>query len=156
MIGYIYKLSCNIPDSECYIGSTTINPQQRLNVHKNMAKLHPNTKVYKYILENGGFDNCTLEVLETVEGTKQDLLHKEREIMEKFNATLNTFVPSRTKQEWYETNREERLLKMRDYYQTHKEHLKIKMREYVSLNRDSYNAYQRAYYARKKAQHSSS
>lgn len=154
MVAYVYKLSCNIPDSECYVGSTINPPQLRLNVHRYMAKRHPQTKVYKYIAEHGGFDNVTLEVLETVTGTKEELLQKEREVMERENATLNTFVPSRTKKEWYETTREVRCAKMREYYENNREQLRIKMREYYAqhreLNRDKYNAYHRAYYRRRK------
>jgi len=154
MLGYVYKISCNIPDSECYVGSTINNPRLRLNVHRYMAKRHPHTKVYKYINDNGGFSNVTLEVLETVTGTKEELLQKERAVLERENATLNTFVPSRTKNEWYEATREERWAKMREYYEKNREQLRTRMREYYAkhreLNRDKYNAYQRAYYRRRK------
>ena len=55
----IYKLFS--PNSNSfYIGSTTKELKQRLSKHKNKSHECPKRKVYKHILENGGFENWAI------------------------------------------------------------------------------------------------
>ena len=70
--GYIYKLVCkdeNIKDT--YIGSCE-NMRIRYNQHKrncynNKQKKHYNQTVYKFIRNNGGFENWIMETIEICE-----------------------------------------------------------------------------------------
>lgn len=62
----IYRLfskTCN----SFYVGSTTKTLHQRLVKHRNKANEAPNRKVYKCILESGGFKDWQMEVLEVIE-----------------------------------------------------------------------------------------
>lgn len=51
----------------CYVGSTGKDLKYRLSKHRNKSHEAPNRKLYKYILENGGFNEWKMEVLETLE-----------------------------------------------------------------------------------------
>jgi len=106
--GIIYIIKCKDPKiKQCYIGSTT-NFNKRKVKHKsncnNKNSRKYNYKVYKFIRENGNFDNFYFEILQD----EIEFNHrKELEIIERFhiedigfNLTLNTIIPSRTKKEY--------------------------------------------------------
>ena len=63
MIGYIYKL-VKEGDDHIYIGSTIETLEIRLTKHKTKSKKCSERKVYKYILENGGWENWCIKLLE--------------------------------------------------------------------------------------------
>jgi predicted GIY-YIG superfamily endonuclease len=94
----IYKI---IPKQECkalYIGSTT-NFKRRKNQHKKNSKNKFKKEVlYEFIRALGGFDNFICEkVLEFPCETREEGLKKEKELIEKMNATLNTVMLPKTK-----------------------------------------------------------
>lgn len=62
----IYRLFSNNSD-KFYVGSTSRNLKQRLSKHRNKSHEAPRRKLYKHILENGGFTEWHMEVLETCE-----------------------------------------------------------------------------------------
>ena len=105
----VYKIHCLDPDiKDVYVGSTT-NFIRRKNEHKSRCN-NPkgnksfNIKVYKFIRENGGWENWIIEVLDNVDCEDKKELHKyEREWFEKLKATLNKRNPSRTKEEYSKT-----------------------------------------------------
>lgn len=66
MSAIIYRL-CSDVSPEFYVGSTCRNLKQRLSKHKNKSWEAPNRKLYKHILENGGFTQWRMETLETLE-----------------------------------------------------------------------------------------
>jgi len=89
----IYKI---IPKQECkalYIGSTT-NFKRRKNQHKKNSKNKFKKEVlYEFIRALGGFDNFICEkVLEFPCESREEGLKKEKELIEKMNATLNTVM----------------------------------------------------------------
>ena len=98
MKGYIYMIKCkdeNITD--CYIGST-INLCSRKKSHKSVCKTPENKsynfKVYKFIRDNGGFDNFEFVVLKEVEvNDKIELKQHEAEQYELFKPSLNCNNP---------------------------------------------------------------
>jgi hypothetical protein len=49
------------------VGSTGKDLKDRFSKHRNKSHEAPNRKLYKYILENGGFNEWQMEVLETFE-----------------------------------------------------------------------------------------
>jgi hypothetical protein len=86
----IYKLK-SIDDSigEFYIGHTT-DLEQRKYRHYIDYYMFPNRKVYKYISENGGFDNFDFEILETHSVTcKKEAENLEEKAIKKYGAGLN-------------------------------------------------------------------
>jgi len=89
----IYKI---IPKQECkalYIGSTS-NFNRRINQHKKNSKNKFKKEVlYEFIRALGGFDNFICEkVLEFPCESREEGLKKEKELIEKMNATLNTVM----------------------------------------------------------------
>lgn len=98
----IYKLSCKDKNiTELYIGSTT-NFTNRKNQHKtacnNSSGKNYNQIKYKFIRENGGWENWEMIEIEKIQcNSKRELEKKEEEIRCKFDAKLNSVVCWRDK-----------------------------------------------------------
>ena len=95
----VYKLCCNDPEiTDIYIGSTC-NFRARKHNHKrccnNENRKEYNRYVYKFIRENGGFNNWSMVLIKKYPDVKDmyELNHKERKWMRKLKATLNKNVP---------------------------------------------------------------
>ena len=93
----IYKLCCkNTAITEIYIGYTT-NLKGRIGVHRrvciyNIHKSH-NQKPYRFIRENGGWDNWTFEILEEFScNSKIEARNTEKVWFNKLKPTLNTNI----------------------------------------------------------------
>jgi predicted GIY-YIG superfamily endonuclease len=88
----IYRIVCkDVNIKDCYVGQTT-NLTKRRGQHKSDCKhaYRGNAKVYKFIKENGGFDNWSVIEIEKYPCSSHDEAQKrERYWMEKYNATLN-------------------------------------------------------------------
>ena len=152
----IYKICCNdLNITDIYIGHTT-NLVKRRNQHKsrcnNERDSYNHFKVYKFIRENGGWDNWSvIEVDKCPCLDFEEVLKIERHYIETLNATLNKNIPTRTKKEWCENNKEilvEKDIKYREnnkdiikekkqiYYQNNNEKLKEKSRQYRKENKE--------------------
>ena len=113
-----YAIICkNKNITDCYVGSTN-NFYRRKSNHKtscnNPSVKEYNYKVYQFIRENGGFDNFELIELEKqIFKTKEQASIRERYWVETLNSTLNSNIPSRTKKEYHEKNKEQ-ILQKRD------------------------------------------
>ena len=109
--GMIYKLCCNdLNITDIYIGST-VNFKERKRCHKkscnNINHIKYNYKVYKFIRDNGGWNNWDMVlVAKTKCNSKLELRQFERKYYEELNATLNNNYPGRTQKEWVEKNKE--------------------------------------------------
>ena len=96
----IYKICCNNPDiTEVYVGHTT-NFLNRRYQHKNLCNSEKNErrnrKVYKFIRENGGWNNWNMLVIEKYPCNNGiDAESRERFHYEKLNSKLNTQNPGR-------------------------------------------------------------
>tara|TARA_R110001592_G_C12875387_1_gene724171 strand:- start:43 stop:615 length:573 start_codon:yes stop_codon:yes gene_type:complete len=140
--GLIYKLCCKDPTIEdIYIGSTT-NFRNRKSTHKSMCNnsyySDYNNKVYKFIRENGGFENWDMILIQYYScNGKRQLEAKEREYIEILKSTLNTNIPTRTKKEynqdtkinrleWVNNNNDKIKNNRKNYYENNKEKLKEK------------------------------
>ena len=144
MINYnntiIYKIYCKDKNiKEVYIGSTT-NFTQRKWGHKtkctNPKDRHHNQYKYKFIRENGGWDNWIMEILEKVNcKDKKEQLFNERKWFDKFNTTLNSDIPNRSNKEWRKDNRDRINKNKREYYQKNKH----KRKEYYEKNKEDIN-----------------
>lgn len=129
----IYKLCCNdLQVKDIYIGST-LSFKHRKNSHKsdccNPKSVKYNLKVYKFIRDNGGFENWSMVLVEQYEATSQlHLEQRERYWLETLQATLNKNIPSRTAME---------------YRQDHIEHKNEKSKQHYEENNEKINEYKK-------------
>ena len=129
----IYKLCCNDPSiTEIYIGHTTNFTQRKHNHHSscyNSNLKYYNLLVYKFIRNNGGWDNWTMLKIEDCNcNDKYEAMNRERYWIETLQSKLNVNNPISTKEEkekqkkdWYEENKEEILEKGKIHYEENKE-----------------------------------
>ena len=98
---YIYKIVCNdILINETYVGSTN-NFKLRKNNHKCSCS-DGRQQLYKYIRNNGGWENWDMVLLEQFEcDDKKKLLLREFYYQDLLNAKLNQNIPGRTQKEYY-------------------------------------------------------
>ena len=108
---FFYKIVCkNVNITDKYVGHTT-NFSTRKRKHK-LCSQCPNCEeynrlVYTFIRENGGWDNFEMILIEKRKCEGQlDAKRVERQYIEELHATLNSSIPSRTRQEWVVDNRE--------------------------------------------------
>jgi hypothetical protein len=133
--GIIYKICCNdVNITECYVGSTC-SFRARKCAHKGNCNNTNGTKynynVYKFIRDNGGWDNWTMVQIEQYEAKdRRDLHSRERYHFEQLTATLNNNVPNQSSKESY-----------KKYCDNHKEELKIKRQLYKENNKDQIKLY---------------
>jgi len=118
----IYRLKCKDPlITDCYIGQTKDFKERKWHHTgdcNNPKSFKYNFKVYKFIRENGGWDNWQMNPLEVIFcETEKEARKKELEFCIKFNATLNTQKPIRDRKQWLIDNKEKIKQKRRDYYE---------------------------------------
>jgi len=92
--GKLYKI-CSDIDEHFYIGSTCDSLSGRMKSHRYSCNTkNANNKVYKYIRENGGFDNWKIILIRECpcENKEQLLKHEDDEVRKyiKTNLCLNT------------------------------------------------------------------
>ena len=131
----VYKICCrDLEVTDVYVGSTT-NLAKRRYQHKttctNEKDKNHNCLVYRFIRDHGGWDNWTVtKVQEATVTCSEDLLQLERACMERLGATLNKCVPSRSKKEYQEDNKEQISERMKDYYEANKTERLKKAKQY--------------------------
>lgn len=147
----IYKLCCNDKNiTDVYVGSTT-NFVKRKRLHKitcnNENSKNHNLKVYKFIRDNSGWDNWSMEIIEEVKvNNKNELQKLERKYMEELNCTLNCVIPTRTIKEWYEDNKEKRKEYFKVYRQNNKEKINEKDKRWYENNQEKVKEYNKEWY----------
>jgi hypothetical protein len=120
-----YKIVCNdINITECYVGHTT-NFIKRKQYHKGSCNNENdkafNYNIYKFIRENGGWENWDMVMIEKSKCENSlDAKKKEREYIEQLKASLNMNIPSRTKKEHYNDNKEFIIEKCKKYVENNK------------------------------------
>ena len=151
MKGIVYKLFCrNSSITEFYIGST-IDFKARKYDHKkrcnNSKYKQYNYKVYRYIRNNGGFDNWDFEILlqVEVENEKELRLNYEAKYQLDLKPELNDRIEGRTKKEWYIDNKQKILQTRKEYYEDHKEELSEYQKEYRENNKEKIRQTQKEY-----------
>ena len=123
----IYKLvHSNDQDNEnIYVGSTT-NFRCRKLVHKNnccneTAKNY-NSYVYQFIRDNEGWNEWLMIAIETYPCENQrELEIRERFHIETLKSKLNKRLPTRTREEHYEDNRDMILEKQKIYHEDNRD-----------------------------------
>lgn len=138
--GKIYKIVCNIT-GEQYIGATTQNLSQRLTGHvrrKNTDKCYKS----KDIILRGDYQIILIENYSC--NSREELERKEREHIES-NICVNKVIPTRTREEYFETNKEELLLRSKEWYETNKESHLLKGKEYRETHKEEINLQKKEY-----------
>jgi hypothetical protein len=167
---HFYKLCCRNPEiTDIYVGHTTDFTRRR-RLHKstccNENANHHNYNVYKYIRENGHWDNWDMVLLETRQcADALEAKKVEREFIENMNAKLNQRVPGRTKKQYredthehikehkknyYEKNKEQILAKCKQYCSDHAEQIKERKKNYHIQHKDELNEKSKQYRERHK------
>lgn len=106
----IYKLVCkDINIKELYVGHTT-DFTSRKYCHKsrcnNLNSEHYNSLLYQFIRENGNWENWEMVMIEEVSCTNAiGAAKQERLRIEELQATLNSYLPTKTLQEHREDTR---------------------------------------------------
>jgi hypothetical protein len=125
----MYKIVSNdLNILECYVGSTT-DFTKRKCAHKsyctNANGKHYNLKVYQFIRDNGNWVNWSMILIEMYPCVNHlESLQRERFWCENLNATLNSVVPSRTKQEYDKDHTEHKKQYDELYREEHIDHIK--------------------------------
>jgi len=117
----IYKIIDNT-NGNCYIGSTTQTLKQRLSNHKSKCNYVEKCTSYK-IINNGNYDIELIEDIGNV--TKQERYAKERYYIENTEC-INKYIPSRSRKEYTEANKE----KIKEYDKKYREDNKEKIKEW--------------------------
>lgn len=148
----IYVIKCRDDNiTEEYIGSTT-NFNERKCHHKincnNEKSIKYNLKIYKFIRDNGGWDNwIMLEVLKYPCNDKNEARMKEEEIRVDRKAKLNSHKAfgAETREEylkqWYEENKDKILEQKKQYREENKEAIKEQAKIYNDEHKEKHKQY---------------
>ena len=107
----VYKIVCrDVSIKDMYVGSTTdFTCRKSCHHYKSKTK---DSKLYTFIRENGGWENFDMVLVEKVSCENSLELKKlERHYIETLRASLNTLIPSRSRDEYNKEHREQ----MREY-----------------------------------------
>lgn len=162
----IYKIICNDPNvKDVYVGSTT-NFKERERCHKKNCNIENsngyNLKVYRFMRENGGFDNWRMELVEMFPtDNKLKLYKREGEVIRSLGATLNSKIAGRSVKDYnadnivkriefnktfWANNKEKGKEEKKNYYQNNKELIKEYGKEYYQNNKEKCKEIKKKYY----------
>ena len=132
----VYKLCCKNPEiTDIYVGHTTDfirRKQEHKSCCNNENSKKYNCHVYQFIRDNSGWNNWDMIVLEQLScENKYDAEQRERYWLEELKASLNKYIPTRTQQEYYETNRKQLLEYKKKYDEANKEKISERRKEKV-------------------------
>jgi hypothetical protein len=119
----MYKIVSNdLNIRDCYVGSTTEFTKRKCG-HKtictNINSKNYNLKLYQFIRDNGDLQNWSMILIEMFPCTNHlESLQRERFWCEHLNATLNSVVPSRTKQEYDKQHFQDNIEKIKHHKNT--------------------------------------
>jgi hypothetical protein len=141
-MAYIYKISCkDLNVKECYFGSTkdfkAREYKHKSNCYNENGKLY-NTSVYKFIRENNGWGNWTMNIIDCITSIDKEIIKKcERKyIEENRDIVLNKDLPGRTDNEYRENNREKERERSKIYRDNNKEKVKQSKKDYYQKNKE--------------------
>jgi hypothetical protein len=141
--GFIYKLCClDVNVKDIYIGSST-NFKERRKGHKRLCNNEKhksyNIYVYKFIRDNGGWDNWTMIELHKYPcNDRRELECEENRVMMELQSQLNSNRPYITEEEIREYKK--------NYIEEHKEERKIKNQIYREEHKEEFNEKSKKYY----------
>ena len=131
----MYKIVCkNLAITDCYAGHTT-EFRRRKSQHKHSCNTPEDKKynypVYKFIRENGGWDNWQIIEIEKFPcNDANEARARERYHYEKLNANLNGNVPNRSNKEYNDKWRSDNIERVQEYKKNyriiHKDDIQMK------------------------------
>ena len=101
--GKIYTIRCYDDDTAIYVGSTIDILSKRMAKHRSNKKC----SLYQYV--NGNWDNWYIELYEEYPCNNKQLLEKREGEITRLIGNINKKIQGRTKQEYYEDNKEKLL-----------------------------------------------
>lgn len=146
--GKIYRL-VNSVDNEFYVGSTCTSLAKRLYSHKKDAKRHM-YRVYIHLNDIGWAFVSIVLVEEYPCANKMELERRERHWIEELKPSLNKIVPTRSKQEYREDNKEAIARADKQWYERNKEAIAERRKQHRSEHKETINEKQRQQYERNK------
>ena len=137
--GKIYTIT--VEDGSIYVGSTISTLNKRFISHKTQKQC----SMYQYIHNNYNKDwsKCKIELYEKYPcNNKKELTKKEGEIIKLFG-TINKVIAGKTKEEYYNDNIEEMIIKNKEYYNDNKEKILEINKKYRNDNKQKIQEYER-------------
>ena len=138
---HFYKIVCNDTNiTSCYVGHTTDFKRRKYehgsccnNEHSKMYHY----KLYQTVRNNGGWCNWSMILIDTLPcNSSLEAKKKEREFMEELNASLNKAYPVRSKQEYYQDNKEVLNVKNKNNYHKNKEAYRERRKQHEEENKE--------------------
>lgn len=147
----IYEIRCNETD-EVYIGKTTKTLKERLSKHKYSDSCTSKQIILREDYVMSEIDKCD---------TEEESIFLESYYIRNTDNCINRNIPGRTKQEWYEENKDEILErykiyseqnkeKRKEYYEQNKDEILIRKKEYHEKNKDKISEKRKEYYEKNK------
>jgi hypothetical protein len=153
----MYKIVSNdLNILDCYVASTTDFTKRKYRHKSNCAnRLYCtmyNFKLYKFIRDNDDWCNWSMVLIEMYPCANHlECLQRERYWCEHLNATLNSMVPSRTKQEYNIDHKLQRKQytfdhkeQKKQYREQHKEHIREQSKQYREQHKIKISKYKSA------------
>jgi hypothetical protein len=140
--GKVYKIEpiCEYEEGEIYIGSTTKQYlSQRMTAHRtayNHSKNGGKTQMTSFnLFDKYGINNCQIVLLELVNVNSKEELHQREAHYIRTLKCVNKNIPSRTKKEYREDNKEKIALKNKEWIEDNKEKIALKKKEWYESNK---------------------
>ena len=148
---YFNKIVCNdLSITDFYVGHTT-NFANRKNRHKTSCNSNNMLYVYSFIRDHGGWDNFDMILLDRHTcNDKLEALRIERKYIEDLKPTLNRNIPTRTRVEWVEDNKEHVVEYKHQWSMENKDKVDAKHRQTYVENREETITKVKAYYEKNK------
>ena len=146
----IYKICCkDTTITDIYIGSTC-NFNRRKYAHKNDCNNEKqkkyNLKVYQFIRDNGDWNQWDMiQIKEFSCENKREKETEERKYIEELKPTLNCIIPTRSKKEWFNDNKEKIKKQKKEYYENNKRKIIENIKKYNLNNKEKVNEYHKDY-----------
>ena len=131
-----------------YIGSTIRPLSYRMSLHnyhyrKHTKGEHGNISSFDIIK----FGDAYIELIENFPcANKEELEKREGEIIRESPNSINNNIAGRTKQQYYEDNKESILERHKQYYEDNKESIREHSKQYYEDNKESIREYAKQYY----------
>ena len=153
----IYKIVCNdVNVKDLYVGHTTNFVQRKYNHKSNYNNINSklyNLYVYKFIRNNGGWDNFSMIIIEKYNCNDRLVAsQRERYWVETLNATLNKRIPARFQKEYYEDNKSKIQEQQKIYRETNKSKITEQKQNYYENNKLNISEYKKIYYEKNKSE----
>ena len=140
--GKIYRIK-SLNGGQCYIGSTIKPLTERYGGHMYRYKKQERYCSVWDVLEKG---DCIIELVKKFPCNSRKELEKEEGKYQKKYDCVNCCIAGRTRNEYYQDNKEYLLKQHKKYRERHKEHFKIKNKEWREKNKEIIKEKDKKYY----------